>query len=215
MPRQIPSGASANSGNNKRLPTSITPDFQLYHPCWRFGNFDIDSKWGLKSLLGKFRFSYTEELLNAVFNLNLERLNDVLTQLDGNEFETIEDFWSSLTICETDLPISILKHISNSLFRNAFFEKIYPKLKIFENNTWEEIRLYTHGKNNKSNNHNVSIQNLCKEARDRLDELGYSDRSEIYSLRLEGKIRIYGFKELNYLDIIWVDFNHEIYPTSS
>lgn len=27
------------------------------------------------------------------------------------------------------MPISILKHISNSLFRNAFFEKIHPKIK--------------------------------------------------------------------------------------
>lgn len=213
MPPRIPQSAANAESKGKQVPLNIGPDFQTFHPCWRFGNFDLSSKWGLKSLLGKFKFSYTEDLLKEVVELNLDALNDKLTALDNKEFDTVDDFWSKLHSSDISLPVSVIKHISNSLFRNAFFEKIYPKLKIFEANTWEEIRQYSHG-NGKSNNHNVSVKNLCKEARDRLEELGFSDRSEIYSLRLEGKVRIYGFKELNYLEIIWIDFNHEVYPTS-
>lgn len=213
MGRQIPASAANNTDrNSKRSPSSVTPDFQSHHPCWRFGNFDIDSKWGLKSLLGRFKFEYSHTILEIVVRLNLEELNSCLEELDGKEFDNVEDFWEAINVKISSVPVEAIKEISNFLFRNNFFEKIYPKLKIYENNTWEEIRQYSHG-NGKSNNHNVSIMNLCKEARDRLDKMGYSDRSEIYSLRLEGKIRIYGFKEMNYLDIIWVDLNHEIYPT--
>lgn len=214
MSPRIPQSATNIEIKGKQLPSNVGPDFQTFHPCWRLGNFDMEGKWGLRSLLGKFKFYYTEDLLNEVADLNLNALNDILTALDNKEFDTIDDFWSKLDGSKISLPVSVIKHISNSLFRNAFFEKIYPKLKEFETNTWDEIRQYSHGKG-KSNNHNVSIKNLCKEARDRLEELGFSDRSEIYSLRLEGKIRIYGFKELNYLDIIWVDFYHEIYPTGN
>ena len=55
------------------------------------------------------------------------------------------------------------------------------------------------------------VADMYEEAQDRLNTIGYSDRDEIYSLRLEGTIRVYGFREMNYLDIIWIDLNHEIY----
>lgn len=214
MGGRIPESAAKKSTNiGKRQPLAESHNFQLYNPCWRIGNFDLESKWGLSSLLGKFKFSYSESLLQEVIESGIEPLNDILTSLDGHEFDSVENFWISVNQCNETVPTNIIRCISKSLFRYAFFEKVYPKLKEFENNTWEEIRLYSHGKG-KSNNHNVSIQKLCKEARERLDILGFSDHSEIYSLRLDGKLRIYGFKELNYLDIIWIDFNHEIYPTS-
>lgn len=212
MARKIPASAGNNQENkSKKNPISNAPDFQSYHPCWRFGNFDFGSKWGLVNLLGKFKFIYTEDLLSEIINSNLDSLDKILTNINGKEFETLDNLWSHINQCGHTVSIEIIRLISKSLSRTVFFDKIYPKLQTYEKNTWDEIRLYSHG-NGKSNNHNVSIQNLCKEAQDRLEYLGFSDRSEIYSLRLEGKIRIYGFKELNYLDIIWVDLSHEIYP---
>jgi hypothetical protein len=98
--------------------------------------------------------------------------------------------------------------------RNVFFEKIYPKLKDFESNTWDEIRQQTHKSKGKmkSNNHLVQVGSLCEKARRRLVDLRLDDNDELYSLRLEGTVRIYGIRKENYLDIIWVDLNHEVYP---
>lgn len=66
----------------------------------------------------------------------------------------------------------------------------------------------------KSNNHPVQVCDLCEKARNRLVDLKLDDNDELYSLRLEGTIRIYGIRKENYLDIIWVDLNHEVYPVS-
>ena len=63
-----------------------------------------------------------------------------------------------------------------------------------------------------SNNHDDDISKLGKTAQLRLKELGYTDYDKIYSLRLEGKIRIFGFRTQNYMDIVWVDLDHSVYP---
>ncbi len=65
-----------------------------------------------------------------------------------------------------------------------------------------------------SNNHSVPVANLSKEARKRLEELKY-DEDYLFSLRLEAMVRIYGFRVQNYLEILWVDFNHEVYPVDN
>ena len=49
---------------------------------------------------------------------------------------------------------------------------------------------------------------------DIVEELKYNE-DYIFSLRLEGKVRIYGFRIQNYLEILWVDLNHEIYPVDN
>lgn len=196
----------------EKTPKAVSFDYSQMHPCWRIGHFDYGGKWGLNNL-GRFKFVYSEELLEIVTDFGDEDLNAALESLDGN-LCSIKEFWQNFEyIYAKHIPITLVNCIEQNFVRNAFLEKIYPKLKIYEDNTWDEIRQYSHrkGRDSVSNNHYVSIQNLNKEAQDRLVELGYSDRSEIYSLRLEGKIRIYGFREMNFLDIIWVDLEHEIY----
>ena len=76
---------------------------------------------------------------------------------------------------------------------------------------WGFIERAQHGKSGKSKNHFVNVEDLSKEARDRLSELGIND-DQLYSLRLDGLSRIYGIRELNVLEIIWIDLSHEIYP---
>lgn len=87
---------------------------------------------------------------------------------------------------------------------------VLSKLASFENMTWREIKQQTHGEKGKSSNHFVDISDLCKEARDRLMELQLTEN--IFSLRLDGKTRIYGVLQSRVLEILWYDPNHEIYP---
>lgn len=212
MAKKVIPQKAGNTLEIKKTPKAVLVDYSQMHPCWRIGHFDYCSKWGLKNL-GRFKFVYTEKILEIVTNFGDEDLHATLGSLDGR-FCSIKEFWQSFENLYTKhIPVTLVNCIEQNFVYNAFLEKIYPKLKIYEENTWDEIRQYSHrrGHDSVSNNHNVSIQNLSKEAQDRLVELGYSDRSEIYSLRLEGKIRIYGFREMNFLDIIWVDLEHEIY----
>lgn len=213
--KTIPLSAGSANTDSKKTPTAITTDYMQTYPCWRIGNFDYKGKWGLNNL-GKFKFTYSEVMLNIVVSIGDERLNEALENLDSRHYPSLGAFWTDFRriYSEENIPVNLIDCIEKEAMNNVFAEKIYPKLKSFENNTWDEIRQYTHRKKDKSvsNNHNVLISKLCKEAQDRLIDLGYSDYSEIYSLRLEGTIRIYGFRKMNYLDIIWVDLAHEVYP---
>lgn len=208
---KIPKSADRNNPPKKAIPSYTVHDFMHYSPCWRIGHFDMEGRWGLKSLLGDFVFKASRDLENLVLDVNDDSLIKAVDTLNNKHFDSIDDFWNRFSvIAQNEIPITIIRSINTSLARNSFIEKIFPKLKSFENSTWDELNRATHD-DGSSSNHNDSIQDLTKEAQDRLDELKFSDRSEIYSLRLENTVRIWGFRELNYLDIIWVDPNHEVY----
>ena len=83
--------------------------------------------------------------------------------------------------------------------------EILPKLVDFESMTWNEIK-------NGPNSHNVSVGRIIEEAQDDLtaNKLIYD---EVFSLRLTGKKRIWGFLENGVLNIIWYDAEHEICPS--
>ena len=72
-----------------------------------------------------------------------------------------------------------------------------------------------YGSRSKTKNHPISIDRLSKEAKERLKELKYDDLDEIYSLRLTGKLRVFGKREHNILHIIWVDQGHDVCPCSN
>ncbi len=207
---KIPKSADRNNSPKKAIPSTVH-DFMQFRPCWRIGHFDIDGPWGLKTLLGDFVFRPSAELENLILNNGDDVLLSAAVQLTNKHFNSIDVFWDRLlNITHNNVPPCVIKEINASLTRYYFLEKIYPKLQSFENSTWDVIARATHD-DGKSSNHNDSIQDLTKEAQDRLNELNYSDRSEIYSLRLENEVRIWGFRELNYLDIIWIDPKHEVY----
>ena len=58
-----------------------------------------------------------------------------------------------------------------------------------------------------SNNHAINVLDLQKDAYDRLEELNLAFDC-IYSLRLEGKVRLYGNLEGSIFQIIWYDDDH-------
>lgn len=216
MPKYpIPQSAETIKSRDK-IPISADIDFASSHPCWRISNFDKYGPWGINSLL-QFTFKYTEDILKIVADSDLNELSDIFDNYNEKVFNDRFEFWRKIQEkCSKKIPISLVEKIEEVIMRNVFVEKIYPKLKNFESNTWDEIRQQTHKSKGKmkSNNHPVKVGNLCETARKRLEELKLDDNDELYSLRLEGTIRIYGIRKENYLDIIWVDLNHEIYPVN-
>ena len=86
---------------------------------------------------------------------------------------------------------------------DAIWEHILPKLKDFEKQTWNEIDRRSNGKH-----HYVGVDGMNPCARKALAELGVSE-SKVYSLRLEGRLRIYGFIEDDgSFRILWYDDDH-------
>ena len=92
--------------------------------------------------------------------------------------------------------------------------QIHEKLKHFETMTWAEISKATGGRTVGNNSHFVSVDDITSEAQKRLKTLGHKDVSEIYSLRLTGRQRVWGIRAGRVLKVLWWDPNHEIYESS-
>lgn len=209
--KSIPTSAAA-IGTIDKSPAAQTIDYASSYPCWRISNFDKDGPWGLTSLLN-FTFRYSESTYQAVFSSGIQTIDDALEQIKGKQISNREEFWNKVkSLCSCDIPVEIVKRIEDEIICNVFTEMIYPKLIQFETMTWDEVRQQTHGGKGRSSSHNIDIDDLNPDAKERLKLLKYNDRDKIYSLRLGGTVRIFGFRELNYLDIIWIDLNHEVCP---
>ena len=215
--KKIPASAATAVTSKKKPTTEGNINFDRMQPAWRIGKFDHSSRWGVNSLLGEFQYHLDEATGMRVIEKSKDALLEALSDLDGKSFSSVDEFWRKLAVkYPSDIPSDLLEGIAQSLVRDGFRSKIYPKLESFESNTWSQIMSYTHrrGDTMVSNNHSVPVANLSKEARRRLEDLKYCE-DEIFSLRLEAKVRIYGFRVHNYLEIIWVDLNHEIYPVDN
>jgi len=79
--------------------------------------------------------------------------------------------------------------------------------KIFEAQrmTWQEH--YAHG------SHLVKVSKIIPKMQKRLKELKQEDLDVLYSLRLSGKMRVWGIKEANLFWLLWWDPDHEICPS--
>jgi len=83
-----------------------------------------------------------------------------------------------------------------------FWTKIFPKLRELETMTWGDILIKA-----KKQNHSIELGDLNKTARDRLVELRIEAES-LFSLRLSGNIRLYGFMVGAVYNILWYDKDH-------
>lgn len=86
--------------------------------------------------------------------------------------------------------------------------EVRAKLRDFESMTWHEILVAA-----RDRNHAVVIEKLCKEARDRLEEIGQSDIDELVSLRLSGPERVWGIRSGNVFRVLWWDPAHAVCPS--
>lgn len=95
--------------------------------------------------------------------------------------------------------------------------KIIHELHEFEKMTWQTIKGTSGGRSCGTNHHSLPVEEFIKSARDRLIELKLDDISELFSLRLRNKTRIYGVKDGRALKILWYDIHHGTkkgaYPT--
>src|SRR5258708_3981030 len=85
---------------------------------------------------------------------------------------------------------------------------VLQKLTDFESMTWREILF-----GSKKQHHSVTIDQICKEARERLEAIGLGDVESIISLRLSGQERIWGLRLDSTLLILWWDPTHQVCPS--
>jgi hypothetical protein len=84
---------------------------------------------------------------------------------------------------------------------------IRVKLSEYEAKTWNEILVkQCHF------NHRIECHKLCREAQNRLAELGLDDIEQLISLRLGSCERVWGILNYNVLDLLWWDPDHLVYP---
>ncbi len=107
--------------------------------------------------------------------------------------------------------LSDKKHDKWKFDVDRFDFEIMSKLESFETMTWADIMKASGGRNRGTNNHFIDVSDLSKQARDRLEELKIYDE-KIFSLRLKGKLRIFGILTNGVFKIIWRDDNHEVCP---
>jgi hypothetical protein len=86
----------------------------------------------------------------------------------------------------------------------ATVRELWARLRDFESMTWVDI--------GRAGSHNVALDQLSTEARARLAELKLDDVDELFSLRLAGKLRAWGFREANVLRFLWWDPDHQVCP---
>jgi len=74
--------------------------------------------------------------------------------------------------------------------------------------TWAEIKSASGGKRVGTNHHQIPIMDLCKDAQERLAEFNRDDIDDVFSLRLTGTIRVYGYKDGRIFRVLWYDPHH-------
>jgi ABC-type branched-subunit amino acid transport system ATPase component len=87
-------------------------------------------------------------------------------------------------------------------------DAIREKLASFETMTWREILLDA-----KKQNHNISVDDLVKEAQDRLFEIFPELLDELASLRLTGNGRVWGKIDEGVMDLLWWDAEYRVCPS--
>lgn len=84
-------------------------------------------------------------------------------------------------------------------------KKLQRRLSNFESMTWLEIE-------RKDDSHSIPVSRIVGEAQRRLIELRQDDISDVYSLRISGRERLWGIRDEERLKILWWDPDHEICP---
>lgn len=209
--KKTPKIASAPTDLDRKQVKSIAIDFKNQYACWQIGQFDLEGRWGVESALGNVQFFISNELLELLCKYGNNPLSNVLETLAKAKHASFSDFYRKLkSAFNNNIPSEIVHQISLDVSRTFFMDKIYPKLRDFEQKTWTEIEKETTGKEGRSKHHFIDIEKLSKDAQSRLEELKINDLDSLFSLRLEGTLRIFGIRKQNYLRILWIDPEHEV-----
>jgi len=90
---------------------------------------------------------------------------------------------------------------------SATILKVRSKLADFEKLTWREI-LDPSG----SGSHRIPVSQICSAAQQRLAELWLDEIDHLVSLRIQGKVRVWGYIDRGVMTLLWWDPNHAVYP---
>ena len=102
----------------------------------------------------------------------------------------------------------------NQINKNNAWKDVFQKLRDFDSMTWDALLKDRRGKSRGNANHWIPKEKLSKKARDRLNDVKRFDIEEVFSLRLTGKIRIFGVRNGSVLEILWYDPKHEVCPST-
>lgn len=91
-------------------------------------------------------------------------------------------------------------------------QALLETLKSIETMTWAEIFQAPKGRGEGSKNHLVSTRDIIKNAQTRLNDLNLGC-DELISFRVNGKERLWGYRQGSQCAIIWHDPNHLICPS--
>lgn len=185
---------------------------------WQISFIDNDSDWGINAI-NKIEINNEESFLNNLSdkteNDSFDKLSKIIDEISGKKFNSLNNLIDKLiTKSRGKLSEKELQIIFRNIKINIFFSEIYPKLRHFEENTWLKIEKEQYGRKGKTKHHSVNISDINPKAQKRLKELKMDDIDELFSLRLTGRIRIWGIRKFSYLKILWFDLEHEIYPVS-
>lgn len=92
-------------------------------------------------------------------------------------------------------------------------QELEPKLLEFEKLTWAEIDKLAYGNAGKRHrmHHSMPTDEICGEAKDRLNELGRTTET-LFRFRLGNLPRLWGERIVDEFQIYWYDPTHKIYP---
>lgn len=86
---------------------------------------------------------------------------------------------------------------------------IFERLSSCEGLTWREIKSASGGKTRGTNSHYLKVEDLDPKVKNRAKVI-HLDVDEVFSLRIDGRHRIFGILEEGVFHIIWDDPEHEI-----
>jgi hypothetical protein len=92
-----------------------------------------------------------------------------------------------------------------SRINRGLFETVHERLRNFETMTWTAIQ--------QGDSHFVPCSDIIKDARDRLAEIEQDDIDDLFSLRVQGRIRVWGIRDGAALKLLWLDPEHEVCPS--
>ncbi len=98
--------------------------------------------------------------------------------------------------------------------RKPIVDDLFKDLHGFSGLKWAEIVQASGGRCHGTNNHYISILDLSPEAKRRANDLNIEE-DELFSLRLQGDVRLWGTIEPNgCFFVVWYDPNHKVYPVT-
>ena len=102
---------------------------------------------------------------------------------------------------------------SHSNDRNPTVESVFQALQGLEGMTWDKVMKASGGKSKGTNNHYIHVENMIKEARQRLEAIKCNE-TELFSIRLQSKVRLFGTidPKSGCFYVLWYDPSHVICP---